>query len=48
MKVKKTFIELKPTTEIYLTELGRIALIDYVPHFSNLLEQLLSEETKDI
>jgi DNA-binding MarR family transcriptional regulator len=43
VKVKKTFIELKPTTEIFLSELGRKALISYASQFSLLLQHMLEE-----
>ncbi len=46
VSVKKTFIELKPTTEVFLSEIGRNALITYASQFSVLLQQMLGEDIK--
>ena len=43
VEVKKTFIELKPTTEVFLSDVGRNALINYASQFSVLLHQMLGE-----
>jgi DNA-binding MarR family transcriptional regulator len=41
--VKKAFIDLKPTTEVYLSPKGREALIAYATNLSNICKNILSE-----
>lgn len=44
VKVKKTFIKLKPTMEIFLSDLGRNSLITYASQFSVLLQHMLEDK----
>ena len=41
--VKKTFIDLKPTTEIFISEEGRLATIDYASNLTSILQNMLKE-----
>ena len=43
VSVKKAFIDLKPTTEVYLTSKGRESLIEYATNLSNVFEKILSD-----
>lgn len=43
VEVKKTFIELKPTTEVYLSPKGRNSIIDYATNLSSVLQGMLEE-----
>ncbi|MFX0014491.1 MAG: transcriptional regulator [Promethearchaeota archaeon] len=41
--VKKTFIDLKPTTEVYISSKGRDSIIDYAKSLSNVFQRMLKE-----
>ena len=41
--IKKTFIDLKPTTEVFITELGRKSTIDYANDLSKILQNMLEQ-----
>ena len=36
VEVKKTFIDLKPTTEVYISSIGRESIIDYAKELSTI------------
>jgi len=41
--VKKTFIDLKPTTEVYISPKGRESIIEYATNLSNVFQNMLEE-----
>ena len=41
VEVKKTFIDLKPTTEVYLSSKGRTSIIEYAKNLSMILQNML-------
>ncbi len=41
--VKKTFIDVKPTTEIYISEDGRSSTIEYASNLSSVLQNMLND-----
>ncbi len=43
IEIKKTFIDLRPTTEIFITELGRKSTLDYANDLSNILQKMLEQ-----
>jgi DNA-binding MarR family transcriptional regulator len=43
VEIKKTFIDLKPTTVVYLSPIGRTAIIEYATSLSSILNTMLDE-----
>ena len=43
VEVKKIFINLKPTTEVYISSKGRDSIIDYATNLSNVFQSMLDE-----
>ncbi len=43
VEIKKTFVDLRPTTEIYITELGRQSTIEYATDLSKILQKMLDQ-----
>ena len=44
VEVKKTFIDLKPTTEVYISSRGRESIIEYAKELSNIFQKMLEEK----
>ncbi|MFX0185601.1 MAG: transcriptional regulator, partial [Candidatus Hodarchaeota archaeon] len=41
--VKKMFIDLKPTTEVYISSKGKDSIIDYAKSLSNVFQRMLKK-----
>jgi DNA-binding MarR family transcriptional regulator len=41
--IKKTFIDLKPTTEVYISSKGRHSIIEYAKSLSNVFQRMLED-----
>ena len=41
VEVKKTFIDLKPTTEVYISSKGRESIIEYAKSLSTIFQKML-------
>ncbi|MHA1966721.1 MAG: transcriptional regulator [Candidatus Hodarchaeales archaeon] len=44
VEVKKTFIDLKPTTEVYISSKGRESIIEYAKELSSIFQKMLEEK----
>ncbi len=44
IKVKKKFIDLKPTTVLYLSLQGRRSIVEYASNLSSVLQNMLTDE----
>jgi DNA-binding MarR family transcriptional regulator len=47
VEVKKKFIDLKPTTVLYLSPEGRNSIVEYASNLSSVLQNMLTEEGKN-
>jgi DNA-binding MarR family transcriptional regulator len=45
VKIRKVFIDLKPTTEVYLSSQGRKAIVSYAESLSSVLHKMLKDES---
>ncbi|MHA2030192.1 MAG: transcriptional regulator [Candidatus Hodarchaeales archaeon] len=45
VEIRKVFIDLKPTTEVYLSSQGRKAIVSYAKHMSSVLHKMLKDES---
>ena len=43
VEIKKTFIDLKPTTEVYISSKGRDSIIEYAKDLSGILQKMLEK-----
>lgn len=43
IEVRKTFIDLKPTTEVYISSKGRESIIKYAKSLSTIFQKMLDE-----
>ncbi len=43
VEVKKAFIDLKPTTEVYISPKGRESIIEYATNLSSVFQNMLDE-----
>ena len=41
VEVKKTFIDLKPTTEVYISSKGRESIVEYAENLTGVLKKML-------
>ncbi|MFX0052902.1 MAG: transcriptional regulator [Candidatus Hodarchaeota archaeon] len=48
IEVKKKFIDLKPTTVLYLSIEGRKSIVEYASNLSSVLQNMLTDEEKTI
>ena len=46
IEVKKKFIDLKPTTVLYLSPEGRNSIVEYASNLSSVLQNMLTDEGK--
>jgi DNA-binding MarR family transcriptional regulator len=44
IEVKKKFIDLKPTTVLYLSTKGRKSIVEYASNLSSVLQNMLTDE----
>ncbi len=46
IEIQKVFIDLKPTTEVYLSSQGRKAIVSYAESFSSVLHKMLKNQER--